>query len=228
MYSLSPLAGLELEKGDSVPVLVGGEPFGALFSWGEDVLERITQKPRLASYGVVQSMTLAAPVHTVDQLFEQTAAANTPFSVVYFGASWCPPCLRILKELPFMLTGLQPSHAPHHLPSGDAHLDDASTFPPAGVIGGLLKADYDTSFEVLQAFGVERIPTFLVLDASKVASTSTDRIAEVKMAAVGMLQNSKREEVVAFVRDATGTTLNTADEAAEEEEGNVFTLDADF
>ena len=134
-----------------------------------------------------------------------------------------------------MVTGLSTSthHAPHDLPTGEEHIDEATTFPSSGVVGPLLKADYDTSFEVLEAFGVERIPTFVVLDGSRMRrdSTSGDHIAAIKASAVGMLQNSKRDEVATFVRDATGTTIPTPSPpmvAEEEENANVFALDADF
>ena len=131
-----------------------------------------------------------------------------------------------------MTSGLPTSthHAPHALPAGDGHIDEATTFPSTGVVGPLLKADYDTSFEVLEAFGVERIPTFVVLDGSRMRdNASGDHIVAIKASAVGMLQNSKRDEVATFVRDATGTTIATpSPQMVAEEDVNVFALDADF
>lgn len=236
MFNLSAVEGLELEKGDAVPVLVDGEPFGALFSWSTDgLLERVTQKPHLASAGILRSMAFASPVHSIAALSSEVLSSNEPFSVVYFGASWCPPCLRILKELPYMVTGLAPSALPlptEDVPGAHLHATDVTTFPSADVVGSLLKADYDTSSEVLELFGVERIPTFLVIDGTKLRRgvVAQGTLSEgLKLAAVGMLQNSSRDSVAAFIRDATGTTLvATPLPVCEEAQTHVFDLEADF
>jgi thiol-disulfide isomerase/thioredoxin len=100
----------------------------------------------------VHSLTLFRPVYTLENLFRTLVrtvapsfAAKAPGdksrTVLYLGASWCPPCMRFVHEMPQFIR------------------DDL----PSSVVC-TVKADMDLAKPIYDFFKVEIIPTFVVLD----------------------------------------------------------------
>ncbi|CAD2214645.1 hypothetical protein AGDE_13360 [Angomonas deanei] len=97
----------------------------------------------------VHSLSLWKPVFTVEHLYRTLAATlrragskkDTSRSVIYLGASWCPPCMNIVQHLPIMMKEDIPDN-----------------------VQCMVKADMDLATPVFQFFGVEVIPVFMVLD----------------------------------------------------------------
>ncbi|KAG5490919.1 hypothetical protein JIQ42_00804 [Leishmania sp. Namibia] len=100
----------------------------------------------------VHSLTLFRPVFTMEHLFRTLVRAVAPSfaargagdksrTVLYLGASWCPPCMRFVREMPLLMR---------------------EDLPPSVVC--TLKADMDLAKPIYDYFKVEIIPTFVVLD----------------------------------------------------------------
>ncbi|GET92554.1 hypothetical protein, conserved [Leishmania tarentolae] len=100
----------------------------------------------------VHSMTLFRPVFTMEHLFRTLvrtvalsfAARGTgekSRTLLYLGASWCPPCMRFVHEMPQLMR--------EDLPSS---------------VVCTLKADMDLAKPIYDYFKVEIIPTFVILD----------------------------------------------------------------
>eukprot|EP00758_Cryptobia_borreli_P005875 Tbor_TRINITY_DN5007_c0_g2::TRINITY_DN5007_c0_g2_i1::g.14268::m.14268 len=170
----------------------------------------------------MNSSALTASVSVISQL---------KYVVIYCGASWCPPCLRIIADLPAMLTGFRRDCVSTQVQStdaidgkgGDGKLNALSVVErlvtldgsghhnvadfPSDTVALFLKADYDSSFEILEALDISIIPTFVVIsidkmkgecvDISKVAHA--DMKASLKSSVVGIIQDSKRTIVGPFL-----------------------------
>ncbi|CCW64762.1 unnamed protein product [Phytomonas sp. EM1] len=114
---------------------------------------------------------------------------------MYFGASWCPPCMRIVGAMPQIIT--------EDLPES---------------VQVLVKADMDLAAPIFECFDVQTIPTFVVLDnqillkhnamacaASEGGEQMDSTQLEVMMrkafaeAEIGRIQNSQRPLVKMFV-----------------------------
>ncbi|CAJ1992852.1 Thioredoxin [Leishmania donovani] len=100
----------------------------------------------------VHSLTLFRPVFTMEHLFRTLVRTVAPSfaargtgeksrTVLYLGASWCPPCMRFVREMPQLMR--------EDLPSS---------------VVCTLKADMDLAKPIYDYFKVEIIPTFVVLD----------------------------------------------------------------
>lgn len=100
----------------------------------------------------VHSLTLFRPVFTMEHLFRTLVRTVAPSfaargtgeksrTVLYLGASWCPPCMRFVREMPRFIR--------EDLPSS---------------VVCTLKADMDLAKPIYDYFKVEIIPTFVVLD----------------------------------------------------------------
>ncbi|CAJ1035922.1 hypothetical protein Q4I32_007263 [Leishmania shawi] len=100
----------------------------------------------------VHSLTLFRPVFTMEHLFRTLVRTVAPSfaargtgdksrTVLYLGASWCPPCMRFVREMPQLMR---------------------EDLPPSVVC--TLKADMDLAKPIYDYFKVEIIPTFVVLD----------------------------------------------------------------
>ncbi|KPI84293.1 hypothetical protein ABL78_6660 [Leptomonas seymouri] len=159
----------------------------------------------------VHSLTLFRPVYTMENLFRTVVrtvapsfAAKAPGdksrTVLYLGASWCPPCMRFVREMPQFIR------------------EDI----PSSVVC-TVKADMDLAKPIYDYFKVEIIPTFLVLDnevlmkcydtlqqrgAAEACSTGgatsqTDYLRSIQdafsKAELARLQNSNRQLVSTFV-----------------------------
>lgn len=126
----------------------------------------------------IASHTLLPPITTASELqselfrnnkstergnAEATSRDKKPLLVGYIGASWCPPCCRVMCSLPA--------------------LSDA--FAAKGV--RFVKMDYDMANElVTRQLGVEKIPTFVAFRASVVEKT----VRKEELLPFGSLQNS--------------------------------------
>jgi thiol-disulfide isomerase/thioredoxin len=140
------------------------------------------QQQRGTGLASVASMVLQQPVvstaHLAALLAYQAAVTSTvgahttesKMAVVYVGASWCSPCMRVLPSLPFLATAnlpLMDAAAPFY----DAALafSPPPTSPPATIaMGGqravrVLKVDKDVAPVVGDVFGVRLVPTFVPL-----------------------------------------------------------------
>ena len=153
----------------------------------------------------IHSQSLLQPAFTVEHLEERITAAlrvesgNTAsFTLLYFGASWCPPCMNILKALPSLLAvGQRPSS-----------------------IKTCIKLDMDLAQPVFDLFAVETIPTFIVLDNNKLANPSgglkfaadNGSSALREGAVCGRIQNSQSATVEAFLQKTCGTLSFTLDD----------------
>lgn len=115
-------------------------------------------------------------------------------SLLYLGASWCPPCMRFVQEAPQLLQSDLPS-----------------------TVVCMLKADMDLAKPIYDFLGVEVIPTFVVMDNDVLLrceaalnagddASKTDAAEQLKAmqaaltaAELGRLQNSNRRTVTTFV-----------------------------
>nr|CCC93568.1 conserved hypothetical protein [Trypanosoma congolense IL3000] len=105
---------------------------------------------QLTSIDQVYSFARFPPVYTVEHLLRSIGETSTlrfpydasekMFTLLYLGASWCPPCMRILKHLPAMVRE-----------------DFCNNLM-------CVKADMDLAGPIFSFFGVEIIPTFIVLN----------------------------------------------------------------
>ncbi|KAG8342730.1 putative Thioredoxin [Trypanosoma vivax] len=164
----------------------------------------------LTSVEHLHSLSLFTPVYTVEHLIRTIArkldsvpvasALSCSYTLVYFGASWCPPCMRAVASLPDMIK---------------------SDFPES--IECMVKADMDFATPIFKFFEVEIIPVFMILNNNvlRVADgwsevlndyNQVDRTKGVAMAAlsdvllrseVGRIQNSSRASVRAFIDKLT-------------------------
>lgn len=156
---------------------------------GENGFKCVVNKPIMDAGSVLVS-TLVRPVLSVEDLYALTMAAaeahNDGFTVMWMSAAWCPPCLRILAALPELIPSAPSS------------------------IALWVKADMDLSQPIFDAFGVEIIPTFVILSHKKLLeaasqqtsslSDSSANLAERLTAAkVDALQNSQHATVAAFL-----------------------------
>lgn len=159
----------------------------------------------------VHSLTLFRPVFTMEHLFHTLVRTVAPSfaargtgeksrTVLYLGASWCPPCMRFVREMPQLMR--------EDLPSS---------------VVCTLKADMDLAKPIYDYFKVEIIPTFVLLDnevlmkcyetvrrqQSSAASCSGGGASQsdyaraiqeaFSTAELGRLQNSNRQLVSTFI-----------------------------
>lgn len=103
--------------------------------------ELVLEKP-LKTAGDLLSAVLIPPVHDYVHLRRELSTRRECYewTVVYFGASWCPPCMRVLPQLPALRDRL-----------------DA-----AGLRVWMVKADRDIAESLHRRFNVVKIPTFHV------------------------------------------------------------------
>jgi thiol-disulfide isomerase/thioredoxin len=80
------------------------------------------------------------------------AGAHTTYVVVYSGATWCPPCCRIMPLVPTLV--------------GELHAD----LRTKGVHVTYVKADRDASSAIDAVYDVKLIPTFQVFKAADVTA----------------------------------------------------------
>ncbi|KPA85897.1 hypothetical protein ABB37_00211 [Leptomonas pyrrhocoris] len=159
----------------------------------------------------VHSLTLFRPVYTMENLFRTLVRLVAPSfatkapgaksrTVLYCGASWCPPCMRFVHEMPHFIR--------EDLPSS---------------VVCTVKADMDLAKPIYDFFKVQIIPTFLVLDnevlmrcydnlqqrgvaeagSTGVATSQSDYLHSIQnafsKAELARLQNSNRQLVSTFV-----------------------------
>lgn len=166
---------------------------------------RTLQVKHLTSVDQLHSHSLLAPVYTVPHLlravldaalFPPQAPPPGTRSLVYFGASWCPPCMRIVNALPAMMK---------------------EDFPPN--LTCAVKADMDLATPLFEFFGVEIIPTFIIFDndilrdagdwdalrGSSVSEAALQRLhAGLRRSELGRIQNSQRLLVRTFIESHSG------------------------
>lgn len=141
----------------------------------------------------VHSLSLWQPVFTIEHLVRTllttvkakeaelgASGSARSRSIVYLGASWCPPCMRIVGVMPQMLTEDMPKN-----------------------VLCFVKADMDLAKPVYDFFKVEVIPTFVVLDNDVLARCAptapvATMMETLEKAELGRLQNSQRPLVSMF------------------------------
>lgn len=128
----------------------------------------------------LHAVSLVEPVHSVEHLALKISAANArdgpgSFTIVYYGASWCPPCMRILQHLPEMLPQLPKT------------------------VSQFLKADKDTCQPLFDLVGVQIIPTFQVIRNTAAGFSSGTVPAGWKPDVVDSLQSSNPVSVSSFI-----------------------------
>lgn len=167
-----------------------------LFKCDDSSVKRILSK-QVTSPQLVRVTSLVAPVVSLSHMYrtitraillerakhvrEQTAGPT--YSLMWMSAAWCPPCLRILDALPAMIPGLPQS------------------------IVAFFKADMDLTQPIFDAFHVEIIPTFVILDNAKIlpdgilpSAVSDEEAAKILLGArVDSLQNSQQATVMTFI-----------------------------
>jgi len=127
----------------------------------------------------VRCFALLRPVCTKDELVDlirdhkPTSEVEAQYLLLYFGASWCPPCKKILQQLPSVLR------------------DRPSFVTACG------KCDMDLAPSLCELFDVKIIPTFVLLNIGQVNSGSTDE--QMNEAVVGKIQSSDSNVVAAFI-----------------------------
>lgn len=142
---------------------------------------RCTKRGQKVPHAAIDFISLLClrPVYGVAHLHRHlasveagTRAVNSErtesFVVVYSGATWCPPCCRIMPQINAMLSRLSDGIA-----SKGIHVE-------------VVKADRDTSGTIDQVYDVKLIPTFQVFRASEIptATTVISRLPVVPPAAV--------------------------------------------
>ncbi|KEG05882.1 hypothetical protein DQ04_17611000 [Trypanosoma grayi] len=121
-----------------------------------------------------------------------TACASGTRSFIYFGASWCPPCMRIVGVLPAMLKEDFPSN-----------------------VTCCVKADMDLAMPLYDFFDVKIIPTFIMFDndvlrqagnwdalrsGKPLAEATLQQLKEgLRRSELGRIQNSQRLIVRSFI-----------------------------
>ncbi|CCW68822.1 unnamed protein product [Phytomonas sp. Hart1] len=163
----------------------------------------VVVKP-IHAVSAVHSIALYTPVYTMPHLFRTVMASvraswardtsSKSQTLLYFGASWCPPCMRIVGAMPQIITEDMPE---------SMHV--------------FLKADMDLATPIYEFFGVQTIPTFIVLDnkimldhhveatansgAEPMDSTQIEVIVQKAFtkAELGRIQNSQRSLVKLFL-----------------------------
>ncbi|ESL09117.1 hypothetical protein TRSC58_03170 [Trypanosoma rangeli SC58] len=161
----------------------------------------------LTALDQLHSLSLLTPVYTVAHFLRtvcakalfpdgSTAAASGTRSLIYFGASWCPPCMRIVGALPAMMKEDFPSN-----------------------LTCVVKADMDLATPLFEFFGVEIIPTFVIFDndvlraagdlkALRDATISEEAMSQfseaLRRSELGRVQNSQRMLVRIFIESHTG------------------------
>jgi thiol-disulfide isomerase/thioredoxin len=114
----------------------------------------VTSRIDIVSLLCFQPVFGLAHLHRRLERSAASAASNgkTSFVVCYSGAVWCPPCCRIMPQVPAMVREL---------------CDDLAS---KGIVVETLKADRDTSGTVDLVYEVKLIPTFQVFRASDAAA----------------------------------------------------------
>ncbi|EKF32324.1 hypothetical protein MOQ_003829 [Trypanosoma cruzi marinkellei] len=162
---------------------------------------------QLTSLDQLHSLSLLTPVYTVTHFLRTvcakalfpdvpTADASGTRSLIYFGASWCPPCMRIVHALPTMMK---------------------EDFPCNMTCS--VKADMDLATPLFEFFGVEIIPTFVIFDNEKLrtagdwnalrnGSISEEVLSQfyegLRRSELGRIQNSQRVTVRSFIESHSG------------------------
>jgi thiol-disulfide isomerase/thioredoxin len=140
-------------------------------------VRKVAEKPlhkHIPSYfemrkALVSAMALP-PVHSLGHLRRLISRAPSgTFTVVWYSASWCPPCNRVLENLHYIRS---------HLPKG---------------IVQLVKADKDHTQKLYDHFQVKLIPTFQVFH------NGADKAIGNAMIPIGTLQNSNTELILQFL-----------------------------
>lgn len=117
------------------------------------------------------------------------ASEEKTFTLIYLGASWCPPCMRFVNQMPELMEERLPR-----------------------TVTSTVKADMDLAKPIFDFFGVEVIPTFIVLDNATLKSTSptfahgggaggeeASILAVMRRAELGRIQNSNMLTVSTFI-----------------------------
>ncbi|KAF5220543.1 hypothetical protein ECC02_006392 [Trypanosoma cruzi] len=162
---------------------------------------------QLTSLDQLHSLSLLTPVYTVTHFLrtvcekalfpdDPAAGASGTRSLIYFGASWCPPCMRIVHALPTMMKEDFPSN-----------------------LTCSVKADMDLATPLFEFFGVEIIPTFVIFDneslrtagdwnALRSCSISEEALSQIyeglRRSELGRIQNSQRVTVRTFIESHSG------------------------
>ncbi|EAN77817.1 Thioredoxin, putative [Trypanosoma equiperdum] len=155
----------------------------------------------------LHSLSLLAPVYTVEHLLRKIGETvlfppgnDTPsgtHTFIYMGASWCPPCMRVVASLPTMMK---------------------EGFPHS--FACVVKADMDFAEPLYKFFGVEIIPTFILLNndvlkgagdwsaflkgSGKCMGTCLEQLREgLRRSKMGQIQNSKVPLIQSFIDNHT-------------------------
>lgn len=178
-------------------------------------LRKMLSKPLDGCAGIAMSSLVVKPVFSLRHMariiqrsrskndlqvardnLASASEAQRSFSLMWMSASWCPPCQRILSCLP----GMVPK------------------FPES--ITNFFKADMDLTKPIFDAFHVEIIPTFVILDNEKIRREGAaleiddkDLAALLVGAKVAELQNSQQATVMTFLeKHCSQLTFGDADD----------------
>lgn len=151
---------LRIVSAPTTPALPSAHVFHHCDHAGQPALEKRAEKELHAPIDLV-SLLCFAPVFGLAHLHrtllkEQTngreSGAHTAYVIVYSGATWCPPCCRVMPAVPTMIRAL------------------AADMKSKGIHIAFAKADRDASSSIDAVYDVKLIPTFQIFSANEVTS----------------------------------------------------------